>query len=472
MRWFNNIDLYTWYSRLPNVVRSILDVVYNVVPSRFLRSKRTRIVLSELLQSQYVAPESLRSLQFERLKELLCTAKNDVPYYRDLFDRIDFQPEDMKELEKIRVIPILTLHDVKKHANRMVSERIQSSNTYLIQTSGSTGNFLEFRRDKEYYEIEHAFTMRYYAWYGIQPKWRHAIFYRAIMKHPRFSEQHPPYELFRNRLILSQFHTDHRSLEYYSQLLMRFRADFMTIFPSTLLIFTRWCSKHMRDIVRPKVIISYSENLYDEHRKEMEDFWGCKIMNRYGHSEGCVSAGSCEHGRLHISAEYGYIEFLRTDGSVALPGERARIVATGFFTSAMPFIRYDTGDWGALDPNPCPCGKSLPVLAWVDGRGDDILETSDGKKIAALRSIFANTSGILFTQIVQERIGEIIVRIVPDDEYHPSAQDIILRNVRDSIGNGLNVRFEIVDDVERTPSGKIRLVVSHIKHDENSGIQD
>ncbi len=463
MRGPSHLTLYELYQRAPAFVRAVVDAGYRFVPERFLRSSRMRRTLEEIERTQWLAPPLIARLQLDRLRVLVMHAGTHVPYYRELFARVGFDPAALRATGDLSVLPVLTRFDVRRLGAALHSEAFSPRDVYDSATSGSTGLWLNFRRDAGYYDTELAFTWRYMRWLGIRVQWRHAIFYRAIMRHPSSDPALPPHERYRNRLILSQFHTDAASLAAYVRMLDDFHAEYMTVFPTTLLILTRYCAAHAPRVHRPRLIICYSENLYEEHRREMEAFWGCRIFNRYGHSEGCVSAAECEQGRLHLSAEYGVTEILRDDGSPAPAGEEGRIVATGLYTTAMPFIRYDTEDRAVLDPTPCPCGRGLPVLARIDGRGDDLVLGADGRRVAAYRAVYAHTHGIRFTQIVQERPGEIIVRIVPDDGYDPSVQDVLRANIRAQVGDSLAVRFDLVDDVERTPSGKIRLVLSRLR---------
>lgn len=463
MRVPSHLTLYELYARSPRLVRAVADAGYRFVPERFLRSTRMRRTLDEIERTQWLPRADLAQLQVERLRALLVHAGAHVPHYRALFAQVGFDPSAVQSVGDLAVLPVMTRFDVQRLGPALHSEAFAARDVYETATSGSTGLWLTFRRDAGYYDTELAFTWRYLRWLGVRVAWRHAIFYRAIMRHPSPDSSLPPHERYRNRLILSQFHTDDGSLAAYVRMLDDFRAEYMTVFPTTLLMLTRYCAAHAPQVHRPKLIVCYSENLYDEHRREMEAFWGCRIFNRYGHSEGCVSAAECEEGRLHLSAEYGVTEILREDGSPCAPGEEGRIVATGLHTTSMPFVRYDTGDRGVLAAEPCACGRGLPVLARVDGRGDDLIVGSDGRRVAAYRAVYARTRGIRFTQIVQERMGEITVRIVPDEDYDVSVQDVLRANIAAQVGETLAVRFEIVDDVERTPSGKIRLVLSRIR---------
>lgn len=454
--------MYRLYRTSPAPIRAAGDFFYRFIPERFLRSKQTRHHLAELEASQWWDETRLEAWRLEKLRDLLMHAGTHVPYYRELFGDLGFKPTEITGFSDLSTLPILTIHQLRELGERLLPDNIDRSTLYVSASSGSTGHYHEVLRDASFYAWEQAFLLRYLRWYGMRLRWRHAIFYRAIMEMPVESAEHPPYERFRNRLILSQFHTDEKSLDFSLGMLADFTPDFLTVFPTTLLVITRYCrSRGMAPPFRPRFIVCYSENLYEEHRIEMEAYWGCPIYNRYGHNEGCISAGSCTEQRLHLSAEMGHTEILRADGTPAAAGEQGRVIATGFFTHAMPLIRYDTRDMATLSTERCPCGRTLPVLESVDGRADDLVRTRDGKVVAALRSVFAHTEGIRLTQIVQEVPGEIIIRIVPDAHFTDSVQNIILENLHHDLGGDvLDVRFELVDDVERSPSGKIRLVLS------------
>ena len=453
--------LYRLYGGSPAALRAAFDRLYYLIPERLLRSGQTHRFLAELEQTQWWDAPRLEAYRLEKMRKLLVHAGKSVPYYRRLFRELGFEPSRITALSDVSVLPVLTLEMIKALGDELLPDNTDRQSGYIASSSGSTGNYLECVRDAEYYAWEQAFLLRYMRWHGTKLRWRQAMFYRAVMEHPVESDGHPPYERYRNRLILSQFHTDEKSLRFYLALLGDFQPEHVLIFPTTLLVLTRT----MRELnidppFRPGFFICYSENLYEQHRREAEEFWGCPVFNRYGHSEGCVSAAECERQRLHVSTELGYVELLGPDGQQVLPGESGRIIATGFHTQAMPLIRYDTRDYATMSAEACPCGRTLPVFTSVDGRADDLVRAKDGKVVASLRSVFARTKGIRLTQIVQEHEGEIIIRIVPDRDYDASVQDVIRANLLHDVGDVFDLRFELVDDVERTPSGKVRLVLS------------
>src|SRR5205807_10393600 len=58
-------------------------------------------------------------------------------------------------------------------------------------------------------------------------------------------------------------------------------------------------------------------------------------------------------------------------------GRSGEFISTGLLNADMPLIRYRAGDRGALpgEEHPCQCGRTLPTVAYIEGRMDDVLYT-------------------------------------------------------------------------------------------------
>ena len=128
-----------------------------------------------------------------------------------------------------------------------------------------------------------------------------------------------------------------------------------------------------------------------------------------GTNERAAAIGTCEHGSYHILSDYGVVELL------ALEDGSKEIVGTGFFNSAMPLFRYRTGDAviPTVDGTTCPCGRALPLVQQIVGRVDDYIRTPDGRYIGMMAIIFDWVNGLWEGQIVQEKINELRIRVVP-----------------------------------------------------------
>jgi len=117
-------------------------------------------------------------------------------------------------------------------------------------------------------------------------------------------------------------------------------------------------------------------------------------------------ACECErHAGLHLNVEHLYVEFIKDDGTRAVPGEEARLVVTDLFNRGMPLIRYQIEDVGVPSDRMCPCGRGLPLMERVTGRTADFLVKLDGTLVAGVSLIERTLTaipGIVQMQIIQE----------------------------------------------------------------------
>lgn len=214
------------------------------------------------------------------------------------------------------------------------------------------------------------------------------------------------------------------------------------------------------DVPPLKAVITTSEKLTPEMRSVMEKAYHCCIYEEYSTVENALFASECEHKRLHVSPDVGIVEILRPDGSPCDGGEVGEVVTTCLMRSYQPFIRYRLGDLAAWDPEPCPCGRTMPVIKEVVGRIEDVVIGPDGRRMVRFHGIFTNQPHIREGQIIQELTNRIRVKAVPEFGFcDKDIQDIVQR-VKQRLGNEIIVIVETVDFIPRTKAGKFKAVIS------------
>lgn len=100
---------------------------------------------------------------------------------------------------------------------------------------------------------------------------------------------------------------------------------------------------------------------------------GVKVFEHYGMTEMGLGGGmNCEaHMGYHLRESDLFFEILDPQTSSPLPaGEVGEVVFTTLNRTAMPLIRYRTGDVSRFLPEPCKCGTILNRLERVRGRVD------------------------------------------------------------------------------------------------------
>jgi len=127
----------------------MITSLYTALASRVLFPLQERLkkhtspaLLRAMEGSQWWPARRLDELRIARLCALLEHAGSHVPYYRDLFARLDFDPRTVTRLEDLRALPLLDKSTIRANTERMKSE--QAVGLARFNTGGSSGEPLIF----------------------------------------------------------------------------------------------------------------------------------------------------------------------------------------------------------------------------------------------------------------------------------------------------------------------------------------
>jgi phenylacetate-CoA ligase len=209
-----------------------------------------------------------------------------------------------------------------------------------------------------------------------------------------------------------------------------------------------------------RAVITTSEKVTAEMRRVMQRAYGCRVYEEYSTVENALFVSECPHGRLHSSPDVAHVEILRPDGTPCDPGEAGEVVTTNLSRVYQSMIRFRLGDVAAWDPEPCPCGRAMPVMREVLGRIEDVVVRPDGRRLVRFHGIFVDQPHVREGQIVQETLSRIRVNIVPVDGFGERDRADIARRIRQRLGDDVEVIVAPVADIPRTRAGKFKAVVS------------
>jgi hypothetical protein len=71
--------------------------------------------------------------------------------------------------------------------------------------------------------------------------------------------------------------------------------------------------------------------------------------------------------------------------------------------------------------------------------------------------------GIRQFRVTQDHDYHVTVDVVADDAQEQITQDAVTKNVRPVVGDQVQLRVRLLDEIKVTSSGKHRYVVSHVK---------
>jgi phenylacetate-CoA ligase len=70
---------------------------------------------------------------------------------------------------------------------------------------------------------------------------------------------------------------------------------------------------------------------------------------------------------------------------------------------------------------------------------------------------------IVESQIIQEKVDELLVKVVKNDRYSDNDEKKLLAAFNERLGDQVTIKIEYVDSIPKTKSGKFKWVISKIK---------
>jgi phenylacetate-CoA ligase len=270
---------------------------------------------------------------------------------------------------------------------------------------------------------------------------------------------------------MSSYHLAPDLISYYLDALQRYKIDFLVGYSSSLYALAQEALSLSYSDLRMHVAITNAEPLFEYQRRAISEAFHCPVRETYGMTEIVAAASECNQGQLHLWPEVGLVEILE-DELPAPSGVPGDLICTGLLNEEMPLIRYRVGDRGSMRGvgAPCPCGRTLPVMDLVEGRTDDVLYTTDGRRIGRLDPVFKIGLPVREAQIVQETLNRVRVRYVPAPDFTTDAERSIVNRLQARMGR-IEVVLEELSEVPRTANGKFRAVVCGLPPEERERLQ-
>lgn len=455
-----NERLLKLYHRLPPSVRALPVALRGYQLQRSRYGAETERLVAEAIERESWSAERWKTWQEERLGQILIRAATQVPWYREQWNERR-RRGDQVSFESLDNWPILEKETLRRNPRAFVAEDCHIRKMVHDHTSGTSGKSLDlwFRREtmRAWYAL---FEARWRRWYGISLHDRWGILGGQLIT--PVQQTQPPFWVWNpamNQLYLSSYHLAPASIGAYLEAIRRYGLVYLLGYTSSLYALAHATLRQKIRGVRLKVVLTNAEPVFDYQRDTIEEAFGCPLRETYGMSEIVAAASECEHRKMHLWPEAGWMECLTSNGPARF-GEAGDLVSTGLQNADMPLIRYRIGDRAALADSAasCKCGRALPQLQSVEGRIDDVLYSKDGRRIGRLDPVFKSQLPIQEAQIIQERLDLLRVRYVPDGDFTAKDGQSITERLQARMGD-IEVVLEAVGEIPRGPSGKFRAVL-------------
>jgi phenylacetate-CoA ligase len=310
--------------------------------------------LHELRHFYSLRQPERRSVVLNRLADMLAFAGGAVPYYRDLFAQIGFNPEKVRsDAGFLNDLPFLTKDIIREQGARMLSSPLDQTRHHHCKTGGSTGLSSVIYCDQAAADYSAAVTL--YARERIG-KLKHRTELHFACRFPEATiSQWPTREDFKcfamNRSNIFFSRVDDVGLEEIWQTLQRRRPYLVHAHPSTIYSLACYVERKYGGGKAFDVFESSGELLEPYQREAISRSLQCRVVDRYGLAELGVVAYELNGAghELQVLESEAWPESFVVNG--AENGEH-ELIFTSLRNQLMPLIRYRTGDLAKVEDGP------------------------------------------------------------------------------------------------------------------------
>ncbi len=418
-----------------------------------------------LLAQQYLSPDELEELNWAKRKRLLEYAYGKVPFYRNRFRELGLAPEDLKEPEDFRQVPLLHKSDIRNHFQDLISEEATATHLRESTTGGSTGEPLKVLFDTRFPVDVHGWRFR--SWWGVPPGVNEAVIARLPARSGFAERANAAMWLPTLRIRLDASSMSRKEINDFLRRFVRIRPGIVWGYVGAIAHVASVILERGLSVPAPRAVWVTSSPVTGVQREMIQTAFGAPAYDQYGCCEVFSLAAECrERNGMHIASDSRHVEFTNDGGDPVEVGASGSIVITDLENYYFPIIRYVNDDRGRALPGRCSCGVNLPLMDAVKGRESDMIRMPDGTCIAGdyLTTVFDDfPDAVLGFQVRQRSDHSIDLLYVPN----PAVSDLdtvieaVRRGLLQKTGSAVEVRLQAVGEIPHD-RGKMRYIISDV----------
>ncbi len=442
---------------------------------------RYLVLRRQLRSRERWSPDRLHVHQRDALGELRAYAMARSPFYRRFHAGREDRP--LAELPVLTKAELMTnfddlvtdrdirLADVEAHLGQIVGDVRFRGRYRVVSTSGTTGLRGIFVSDPTEWAHVIASYARAQEWAGIVPSLRHPVRLAVVSTTKAWHQSARVGASVRSPLA--------PTIRLDATAAMPDTVDQLNAFqPASLVAYAsmqRLLAEEQvagRLNVTPQAVMSASEVLTADTRRQITDAWGMKPFDVYAATEPAGIASECEqHAGLHLYEDLVITEVVDENNNPVPPGVAgAKILVSVLFSRTQPLIRYELSDSVVPTDRRCPCGRTFGLIEGVQGRREDVihLPSRDGGSVSIHPNVFHDVLDRVPAgewQIVQDARGIRLLVARPGANFDGAAVLAEVARGLDASGAKEHVLSWVeVDAIPRTGTGKAQLIRAVTQH--------
>ncbi|MDR0984694.1 MAG: phenylacetate--CoA ligase [Ruminococcus sp.] len=317
--------------------------------------------------------DEMRSLQNERLVNVVKRVYDKVPHYKNKMDELGVKPEDIKSASDLYKLPFNTKQDLRDTYPYGMFAVPTDDVVRLHASSGTTGKQVVAGYTRKDLDIWSNSCARALTAIGATKSDFMHVSYGYGLFTGGFGA-HGGADLIGMTVIPVSTGNTKRQVN----ILKDFGSTYICCTPSYALFIAETMAEMgvAKDDITLKGGLFGAEPWTEEMRADIEAKL-CPAYDIYGLTEIIgpgVSFECLEQSGMHINEDHFLVETINPDTGEVLPeGSQGELVFTCLTKEAFPLLRYRTRDIGVLKREKCSCGRTLVKMLKPRGRSDDML---------------------------------------------------------------------------------------------------
>lgn len=415
-------------------------------------------ILKKIETRQHWTPREIKAYQTQKLIKIIHYCWEHVPFYKQKWQPFISGPSEIKNIEDLVKLPILTKDDVKNSLEALTTsdKTIKYSEA---RTGGSTGRPIIFRMTK--FDEEMSWAQMYMGWKwsgyrvgapflvvggesvgtGIDDNrtWKDFVINRWVTSASNLT-------LERTKALIASRHFN--------------KIEMIYGYPNAIKELGEMLAKLDKKPPKLRGIVCTAEVMRPEVRVRIQQIYGVKVLDQYGLNDGGLHAcESREQQGLNLSFHRGVLEIIDQNGNqIQEANKSGKAIASCFTNFAMPLIRYETGDNLHWLEDQITSNVKWKKLGPVDGRTGDILVMPSGRIITmpGITLVMRWLEGLKQYQFIQRTQYNVDVHLDTYDEFSQSIEDIT-QFLNDKITDEVNWQI-LFKAPELTKNDKILII--------------
>jgi phenylacetate-CoA ligase len=399
--------------------------------------------------------QKIEKYQLDAFQKIFNRAKQ-IPFYKELYEKAGVLDLKIKSLEDFRKLPVIEKAICRENGYEDYILSRDIPGTKINPTSGSTGKPFQVKMPARIellspLKVSHA--MRQFGWKPYDKGME--IWVGEKKSHKSFMRK---MGLLRS---VSLFES-HGNIK---KILEKEKPGFIASNPATFHALANYLEESGINY-KPKFLLSSAGELHSHQRDILEGFFQTRIINVFGCMEAPTSTYTCpECGQFHVFQTTVIAEIINT--RVINGEEFGDLAVTNLFNDVMPFIRYKTGDIVKVIDDKCKCKRNSQIIGDIMGRSDDLIKLGDGRVLNYLHFWMRLKKALLIDyidKIEQYKIwfdknrDEILFQFRLNRKVTKEEGMIIISGILKENFSDMKYRFEILDDIPLSKSGKFEII--------------